>query len=161
MANTANWVFDPSEYEEKSFAIIPVGNYRARIADVNFKTFNSGNQGYEITLDISGQNSKVWYYLILNANDKKATNQRIGAFFDSFDISEKKLGDGKSWVGKVGAVRIKHEEHNGDMSAKVHYVIGSSKQGGLPAWVEPKISAKAENAAPVSGFTVDENDIPF
>ena len=48
------WNYDPSQYEEKNFEIIPVGDYRARISDVIVKKFNSGNDGYEITLDING-----------------------------------------------------------------------------------------------------------
>ena len=83
----AQWVYDPSQYEEKNFTIIPVGDYRARIADVVEKTFNSGNQGYEITLDINGHNSKVWMYLVLDASNPQQTNQRIGDFFNSFGIT--------------------------------------------------------------------------
>ena len=61
----ANWSYDPSQYQEKNFEQIPVGDYRARIADVVEKTFKSGNEGYEITLNINGYNSKMWFYLVL------------------------------------------------------------------------------------------------
>ena len=30
----ANWTYDPSQYSEKNFTIIPAGDYRARVADV-------------------------------------------------------------------------------------------------------------------------------
>ena len=30
----AQWTYDPSQYQEKNFELIPVGDYRARIADV-------------------------------------------------------------------------------------------------------------------------------
>ena len=39
----ANWTFDPSQYEERRFELIPVGDYRARVKDVTEKTFRSGN----------------------------------------------------------------------------------------------------------------------
>lgn len=130
----ANWTFDPSQYEEKNFTIIPVGDYRARVADVVEKTFSSGNQGYEITLDINGHNSKVWMYLVLDARNPQQTNQRIGDFFNSFGITNPAMGTGKQWIGAVGAVRIKHEEYQGNNTAKVAYVIAKNRQDKLPAW---------------------------
>lgn len=139
----ANWTYDPSQYEEKNFQIIPVGDYRARIADVVEKTFNSGNQGYEITLDINGHNGKLWFYLVLDPANPQQTNQRIGDFFNSFGITNPAMGTGKQWIGSVGAVRVKHEEYNGNMNAKVAYCINRSRQDKLPAW-------KQNGAAPVA-----------
>ena len=101
----ANWTFDPSQYQERNFNIIPVGDYRLRIADVTEKVFKSGNSGYEITMDVSGQNAKVWYYLVLDASNPAQTNQRIGEFFDSFGIQATAMGSGKQWVGAVGATQ--------------------------------------------------------
>ena len=93
----ANWNYDPSQYTEKSFELIPVGDYRARIIDVVEKQFGSGNEGYEMTLQINGFNSKVWYYLVLNRNNIAQTNQRIGEFFDSFGIPSNAMGNGQPW----------------------------------------------------------------
>lgn len=130
----ANWTFDPSQYSEKNFELIPVGDYRARIADVVEKTFRSGNQGYEITLEINGYNSKMWFYLVLDPSNVAQTNQRIGDFFNSFGITNPAMGTGKQWIGSVGAVRIKHEPYNGQNTAKVAYCIARSRQDKLPAW---------------------------
>lgn len=130
----ANWTYDPSQYQEKNFELIPVGDYRARIADVVEKTFKSGNQGYEITLDINGYNGKQWFYLVLDPSNVSLTNQRIGEFFNSFGITSPAMGTGKQWIGSVGAVRIKHEEYNGNNTAKVAYVIARNRQDKLPAW---------------------------
>lgn len=156
----ANWTFDPSQYQEKSFEIIPVGDYRARVADVVEKTFNSGNQGYEITLDINGYNSKVWFYLVLDASNPQQTNQRIGDFFNSFGIANPAMGTGKQWIGSVGAVRIKHDDYQGNKTAKVAYVIARSRQDKLPAWQNPT------GAAPAPAPSIDTNvdipeDLPF
>lgn len=133
----ANWTFDPSQYQEQNFSIIPVGDYRVRIADVVEKTFSSGNQGYEITLDVNGYNSKAWFYLVLDQSNPAQTNQRIGDFFNSFGITSVAMGTGKQWIGSVGAVRIKHEEYNGNTTAKVAYCINRSRQDKLPAWQNP------------------------
>lgn len=154
----ANWTFDPSQYEEKDFQIIPVGDYRVRIADVVEKRFNSGNEGYEITLDVSGYNSKLWFYLVLNPNEVQKTNQRIGEFFKSFGITNTAMGTGKQWIGMVGAARVKHEEYNGNMSAKVAYVLDPKRAEKLEPWKEPGKAA----AAPAPQQQVDiPSELPF
>lgn len=151
----ANWTFDPSQYSEKNFELIPVGDYRARIADVVEKTFRSGNQGYEITLEINGYNSKMWFYLVLDPSNVAQTNQRIGDFFNSFGITNPAMGTGKQWVGCVGAVRIKHEPYNGQNTAKVAYCIARSRQDKLPAW------QNGGTAAPATETIEIPDDLPF
>ena len=154
----ANWTFDPSTYEEKDFQIIPPGDYRVRIFDVAERTFSSGNEGYEITLSVNGYNSKIWYYLVLDKNDTKKTNQRIGDFFNSFGITDYSMGRGQQWIGKVGAARIKHEPYNGNMTAKVAYLINRKKQETLEPWKDNG------SVAPAGGFqqtTVAPDDLPF
>lgn len=149
----AQWSFDPSQYQEKNFELIPVGDYRARIADVVEKTFKSGNQGYEITLDINGHNGKAWFYLVLDPSNVAQTNQRIGEFFNSFGITNPAMGTGKQWIGNVGAVRIKHEDYNGNTTAKVAYVIARARQDKLPAW---------QNQAAVAPQTIEiPENLPF
>ena len=155
----ANWQFDPSQYSEKSFELIPVGDYRARIADVVEKTFKSGNQGYEITLDINGYNSKMWFYLVLDPSNAQQTNQRIGEFFNSFGITNPAMGTGKQWIGSVGAVRIKHEEYQGTNSAKVAYVIARNRQDKLPAW--KNVGTAAPAPAPGDTFVNFPEELPF
>ena len=150
----ANWNYNPNHYEERDFSIIPEGNYRVRISDVSEKTFRSGNEGYEIVLDVAGHNSKLWYYLVLNRENEKQTNQNLGAFFNSFGISNTTLGNGKQWVGKVGGVRVKHEPYNGNMSAKVQYLISKSKQDELPPWQE-------KGAAAPQYIEINDDDLPF
>lgn len=154
-----NWNYDPSQYEEKSFEIIPVGDYRARISDVVVKTFNSGNSGYEITLDINGYNSKMWFYLVLDASNPAQTNQRIGDFFNSFGITNPAMGTGKQWIGAVGAVRVKHEQYNGENRAKVAYCIARNRQEKLAPWKNATGTA-APSVAVFEEVTLP-NDLPF
>jgi hypothetical protein len=152
----ANWNFDPSQYNERDFAIIPAGDHRVRISEVVEKTFNSGNNGFEITLDVNGHNSKLWFYLVLDQRNPQQTNQRIGEFFNSFGISNTMLGNGKQWVGAVGAVRVKHEEYNGSQQAKVAYCIARSRQDKLAPW---QGNANTSSAAPNMSFNA--SDLPF
>ena len=151
----AQWNFDPSMYEEKDFTIIPAGDHRVRIADVVEKTFKSGNDGYEITFVVSGHSGKLWFYLVLNAADQKKTNQNLGTFFECFGITQYTMGNGKQWIGKVGGARVKHEEYNGTMSAKVQYLLNRKKQEQLPPW------KGNTTAAPAAGFTQVEDELPF
>lgn len=157
----ANWTFDPSQYSEKNFEIIPAGDYRARIADVVEKTFNSGKQGYEITLDINGYNSKMWFYLVLDPSNVARTNQSIGDFFNSFGITNPAMGTGKQWINAVGAVRVKHELYNGENRAKVAYCIARARQDKLPAWKNG--NAAPQTAPQTTGMVEipDEADLPF
>lgn len=152
------WRFDPSAYQEKSFEIIPAGDHRARIQDVQERTFNSGNKGFEITLEVSGYSSKLWFYLVLDENNPFQTNQRIGDFFNSFGIMSHALGTGKHWIGAVGAVRVKHEEYNGKTSAKVAYCINRKRQGELPPWKESSLDNPTWRNAPFIG---DNMGLPF
>ena len=153
----AQWTYDPSQYQEKNFEIIPVGDYRARIADVAEKTFKSGNQGYEITLDINGYNAKAWFYLVLDPSNAAMTNQRIGDFFNSFGITNPAMGTGKQWIGSVGAVRIKHEDYQGNTTAKVAYCIAKARQDKLPAW---KNGGASPTATVAQNIEIPEN-LPF
>lgn len=149
-----SWNYDPSQYSEKNFEIIPVGDYRARISEVEVRTFNSGNQGYEITLDINGYNSKMWFYLVLDASNPAQTNQRIGDFFNSFGITNPAMGTGKQWIGAVGAVRVKHEQYNGENRAKVAYCIARNRQDKLSPW------QGNASQAPSNGFVEITNEMP-
>lgn len=155
------WNFDPSMYEESSFSIIPQGDHRVRINDVISKQSKAGNDMFEITLDVSGHSSRLWYYLVLDPSDPKKTNQRIGSFFDSFGITDYNMANYTRWKGKVGAVRVIHEEYNGENQAKVRFCLSRKNQDKLPP---AKFSTSATaNAAPVGGFApIDDDDaLPF
>lgn len=154
----ANWTFDPSQYSEKNFDIIPQGDYRARIEDVVEKTFSSGKQGYEITLAINGYNSRMWFYLVLDPSNVAQTNQRIGDFFNSFGIAAPAMGTGKQWINAVGAVRVKHEQYNGENRAKVAYCIARNRQDKLDPWKNNGAAPATQNFAPISD---PDTELPF
>ena len=153
----ANWTYNPNEYKENDFSPIPAGDHRVRINDVIEKTFGSGNSGFEITLDVSGHNSKLWFYLVLDPNDTKKTNQRIGDFFNSFGITDYDLSHFRGWVGKIGGVRVKHEEYNGENRPKVAFCLSKKNQEKLPAW---KGEAQATVPTAYSGISSTFEEIP-
>ena len=153
------WIFNPNEYEAKEFSIIPAGDHRVRISEVAQKTFKSGNNGFEITLEVSGQVGSLWFYLVLDPADTKKTNQRIGTFFESFGITDYDLSHYRNWIGKVGGVRVKHEEYNGSQSAKVAFCLSRKNQDKLPPANFSAGVATATNSAPM--VEVGEDDLPF
>ena len=154
------WNFDPNQYEEKEgFSIIPVGDHRVRIEDVISKQSKSGRDMFEITLAVSNHSSRLWYYLVLDPADPKKTNQRIGDFFNSFGITDYNMANYHRWKGKVGGVRVKHEQYNGEDQAKVAFCLSRKNQDKLP----PAKFSAPENAAPASNFAVidDTEELPF
>lgn len=153
------WQFNPNDYEAKEgFSVIPVGDHRVRIEDVISKQSKSGRDMFEITLAVSGHSSRLWYYLVLDPSDPKKTNQRIGSFFDSFGITDYNMANYPRWKGKVGAVRVVHEEYNGEQQAKVRFCLSRKNQDKLPAAKFGDAPTATGNFAPV----VDPDDeLPF
>ena len=152
-----NWNFNAADYEEQSFKPIPVGDHRVRIASAEEQTSNSGRQMIKIVLDVSGHNSTIWHYIVFMPDNQKLTNQKLGELFNSFGIQQGNFNL-QSWVGKVGAAKVKHEDYNGDISAKIAYFINKERQEKLPAWQEPNHTASANSFAdPV----IADGDLPF
>ena len=129
-----NWNYNPREYSARNFEPIPEGDYRVRINDVKEKVFSTGNEGFEIMLDVPGYTGKLWYYLVLDYSDSLKTNQRLGMFFDSFAIQDHDFSHFNRWVGKDGAVRVKHNMYNGSKIANVAFCLSRSQQWRLPRW---------------------------
>ena len=142
-----NWNFNAADYEEQSFKPIPAGDHRVRIASAEEKISGNGNQMIVLTLDVSGYSSKVWHNLTLLTNNPKFTNQKLGELWNSFGIQQ---GDFNlhNWKGKVGAAKVKHEDYQGEPTAKVAYFISKERQDKLPSWQEP-----ANSSMIGSGFT--------
>lgn len=129
------WTFNANDYEERSFPLIPEGDHRLRIHDAELGTSkSSGKDMLTITFDVSGYNSSVWYYIVLDPDKVKQTNQKLGEFFAAFDIKQYDVTKCSEWVGKTGGARLKHEEFNGNTNAKIHFLLKREKLDALPPW---------------------------
>ena len=151
-----NWNFSADDYTEQSFKPIPVGDHRVRIAEAEEQTSSSGKQMIKLVLNVSGYNSTIWHYIVFMPENQKLTNQKLGELWNSFGIPQGNFNL-QSWVGKVGAAKVKHEEYNGESNAKVAYFISKDRQDKLPAW-------KDGNSTASGGFVeapVDEGFLPF
>ena len=151
-----NWNFDSSMYEEQSFKPIPIGDHRVRIASAEEQISGTGRQMIKLVLEVSGYNSTIWHFIVFMAENQKLTNQKLGELWNSFGIQQGNFNL-NTWVGKVGAAKVKHEDYNGEPSAKIAYFISKDRQAKLPAWKEPNGAASfgAEEVPVVM------DDLPF
>lgn len=149
-----DWKFSTEDYEETSFKPIPVGDHRVRIASAEEQTSSKGKQMIKLVLDVSGYNSTIWHYIVFMPDNAKLTNQKLGELWNSFGIPQ---GDFNlnSWVGKVGAAKVKHEIYEGNPSPKISYFINKDRQDKLPLWQEP---ANAAATGQGIGVVVDSDD---
>ena len=131
-----NWNFNVADYEEQSFKPIPVGDHRVRIASAEEQTSSRGRQMIKLVLNVSGHNATIWHFIVFMPENQKLTNQKLGELWNSFGITQGNFNL-QQWVGKVGAAKVKHEDYNGESSAKIAYFINKDRQNKLPAWQEP------------------------
>lgn len=154
------WNFNAQDFEEKSFEVIPVGDHRFRIEEANETKSSKGNPMIKVTLAVSGKNSKLFHNINFMPDNVKLTNQLLGEFWTSFGIQLGNLNV-STWIGKVGAGRVKHEIYNGENQAKIAYFKNPKQAEKLPAWVEPSNSS-GTTAANSDGFMpVGNADVPF
>jgi hypothetical protein len=164
-----NWQYNEKDYSEKNFTPIPVGDHKVRIADAEETTSKaSGNKMIKLSLDISAYSGRLWDYIVFDPQNPQMTNQKLGSVFASFGITPGNLKTSE-WLGKVGAVKVKHEIYNGEPNPKVSYYLTKDKQKNLSPWQEP--NRPKQEFAPSTipdeqlrkdGFTpVDDDDLPF
>ena len=144
--------------EEQSFEVLPEGKYRIRIKSAEKAVSKSGNDMLALQFDVSDHSQILYHYITFMKDRPEITNRMLTQFFDSF----KDIKDGDfnmtNWIGKVGACNVKHEEYNGNPSAKISYFIKADKQDDLPPWKEPKGSASTDS----DGFmTIDTSKLDF
>lgn len=123
--------------EETTFAPLPEGKYRVRIKSAEKAQSKNGNDMLVLQLEVSGSTKILYHYIVFMPDKAEMTNRMLTAFYDSFkDIPE---GDFNmtNWIGKVGAVMIKHEEYNDSLRERISYFIKADKQDDLPPWKNP------------------------
>lgn len=158
-----NWNFDESQVEERSFEVVPVGKHRVRVESAEECTSSKGNDMIKVVMQVSGMAAKLFHYIVFMPDNTQLTNTKLAEFWDSFGIPKGNLSTG-SWVGKIGACKVKHEEYNGEPSAKVSYFLRKKDQDALPAWQEPKGIASVSSAPNVSAddfVDADDGENPF
>ena len=155
----ANWKYNPENYNANGFGLIPDGDYRVRIEEAEEKVSRTGKDMIQLTLKVSGYNSKIWFYLVFdNSNEQmtQMTDQRLGSIYDSFQIEPGNLNT-YDWEGKVGGARIKQKaDQNGNMRSEITRFLPRNKVDSLPAWLEG--SAKSPQGGTINPEMVDFGD---
>lgn len=151
--------------EQSQFSVLPEGDYRVRIKSADKMVAKSGKDMLSFVFEVSGKKSKLFHNIVFLPDRPEITNRQLTQFFDSFKGIPEGDFNTQNWVGKVGAVHVKHEEYNGDTKAAVGYFIRADKAEGLPAWVEPENSDTGSTPASSDGFmNIPDNlsgDFPF
>lgn len=123
--------------EERKFEALPEGKYRVRIKEADKAVSKSGNDMLALQLEVSGSTKILYHYIVFISDRPEITNRMLTQFFDSFKDIEEGDFNMNNWIGKVGAVMLKHEEYNGEKRERISYFISADKQGDLPAWQNP------------------------
>lgn len=146
-----DWKF---QREEQQFEVLPEGKYRIRIKSADKAVSMNGNDMLVLQFEVSGHTQILYHYIVFLDDRPEITNRMLTQFFDSF----KDIPDGdfnmSHWIGKVGACSVKHQEYNGNPSAKISYFIKADRQAELPAWQDP-------NSEVPSTPDLELPDLPF
>ena len=147
--------------EERGFETdIAEGKHRIRIKDAEKTVSKTGKDMLALQFEVSGCTSILYHYIVFMPDHAEITNRNLTQFFDSFkDIPDGEFNTAK-WVGKVGACQVKHEDYNGNKTARVHYFIPADKQDDLPAWIDGAAKAQESAFDPNEPMPWDE-DAPF
>lgn len=141
--------------QETTFTPIPEGSYRIRIKSAEKAISKTGKDMLALQFDVSGYRQTLYNYIVFLDDRPDITNRMLTQFFDSFkDIPEGDFNM-RNWIGKVGACTVKHDEYNGNPTAKVGYFIRADRQDSLPPWKEP------EDMLMQTPMGDDLDDIPF
>lgn len=152
-----NWNFDAKNVEETSFELIAKGDHRVRISNAEETKSKNGNDMIKITLDVSNYSGKLFNYLVFMPDNKAMTDTNLSRFWESFGIPVGNLNVA-SWIGKIGACRVKHELYNDEQQARVAYFLDKKKQETLPQWIEKSVGGKPVD---VPGWVGDADSAPF
>ena len=146
--------------EESQFKVLPEGQYRIRVKSADKAISSNGNDMLALQFEVSGSNTILYHYIVFLDDRPEITNRMLTSFFDSFKDIEEGDFNMQNWIGKVGACKVKHDEYNGNTTAKISYFIRKDKQGDLPPWQEPEKSGSGSGDA---GFETpsDADDLPF
>lgn len=123
--------------EEAQFEVLPEGQYRIRVRSAEKAQSKSGNDMLALQFDVSGSNTILYHYIVFLADKPEITNRMLTQFYDSFAGIPEGDTNLMAWLGQVGACKVKHDEYNGNKTAKVSYFIKADKQKVLPPWQEP------------------------
>lgn len=136
---------------------MPIADYYARVVEAEEKTSQNGNAMIELQFKLEG-NEKYdgklfWHYVVFGLEHSLESLKRTMSCL-GMDTSNTTSVNASQFVGKTCRIHNKHEEYNGEMKERVHFLKpykSSSEEGPQPV-------VSATDAAPPIG---DDDSIPF
>lgn len=118
----SNW----DSYQREERPRLSPGDYRVEIVSVEEKESKAGNPMLVIGVRPNGSGITIYHYIVKN----QWFNRNMTDFFDSFNIED---GDFElpTWVGAVGAARLKEDDKG---YLKIQYFISEDRAEKLPPW---------------------------
>lgn len=159
------WNFNAEEGKEgmRDFPIIPVGDHRIRFAKIEEVKSTTNKDMLKIEFDVSDYSSKLFYYFVFDDSTpeaRKRTNGNLMKIFDSFGIEVGNMNF-QSWIGKVGACRVKHETYEGRINARISYFKLKKDQEKMPVWVEKQSSSNSNSGQDMQTIDFAQDDLQF
>ena len=147
------------ERQEQRFEAVPVGKHRIRIKSAEKAiSKSSSNDMLALQFEVSGSNQILYHYITFLDDRPEITNRMLTQFFDSFKDIEDGNFNLNSWIGKVGACMVKHDEED---IARISYFISADKQDSIPAWKEPSGTRTGTSTKSSSVPDIGSEDLPF
>ena len=138
--------------ERPAFKLAPEGEYNVQIIKGEEKISKNGKNMIVLTAQILHPEYKnqLFDYIV----DNEYAQQRIFDIMTSCGIvpSRGMAVTPQTFVGRIGKVKVKHEEYNGEKTLRISF------------WKKTENTAAPAAAAPAtaaSGSTVNPDDIPF
>lgn len=148
--------------EESQFEVLPEGQYRIRVRSAEkTKSKSSGNDMLALQFDVSGSNTILYHNIVFLPDRPEITNRMLTQFYDSFAGIPEGNTNLMAWLGQVGACKVKHDEYNGNKTAKISYFIKADKQGVLPPWKEPTNNERPSTNDGTDFTSVEDKGLPF
>jgi len=145
---------------DESYGPMPIGDYYAIVTEAQEKNSqSSGNPMIELELTLSGNEKydgkKFWHYIVFGMDHSlkslKQTMTSLGMPTDNVTAVS-----ASQFLDKRCRVHNKHEEYQGEMKDKIHYLKPYQSSSESPAAIEDELLPHK----PV-GADLDDSDIPF
>ncbi len=117
--------------EERQFPQLPEGDYRIRVKSAEKAISKAGNDMLALQFEVSGSKQILYHYIVFLEDRREITNGMLTSFFDAFPAINEGDFNLTTWLGKVGACHVKHDD---DGRARLSYFIKAEKQYALPPW---------------------------
>lgn len=115
------------EYKREESTRIEAGDHRVEIVEVQEAISSKGNAMIVVTVKPNGSNITIKHYIVKN----EYFDRNMTQFFDAFPQIKEGDFNFLSWVGCVGAARLKNDEQG---FLKIAWFLSARQAEKLPAW---------------------------